>query len=512
MPRRFGRFAALVTTLLILPLLSTHAVVAKVDPGACSIETATSVVTGTVRNVKGDPVQNVLVEVRQPNKDGAVNADRRTRTNGAGIYILCVPHDTYDVRASDDLGGLYATANKQVSTFLDPSGSVDFALQYKLNLKTTPQSVSIPSPGNSVPTTWTVRSKAPCVSYPSNCTDIQLTLQHLGSGVLHMIYAGTELGGPGAGGWNVWTLQFTLANPLSEAAYEAEAKGFGLNNAGFVTQLSELAVEFYFVDNRKPVFGPSLETADPNTCNAGGLSPSTTTNPWALITVGVCDPKSNGGSSSLDPYTVQVEVWDPSNMPVTGGGVTLNQLTVQYLPAAAMSLGTYTFRYTMKDGAGNQRVSSFYTVIVTNSGGSVPTISGVQPANLGEGCPPSTGLCGIVVGSANTTPLSRPVVAFQARDADGQLDLSYGSLKVRIYGPDGKTLLYDYDASLPPCFTTASCPANSGFFNQGTGRFDASGFSLVAKPPGLYVATASITDRGGNATTRTWRWILVAAA
>ncbi|MGH2829902.1 MAG: hypothetical protein ACRDJM_05415 [Actinomycetota bacterium] len=490
---------------LVAALALPAAAGATVD-AACGTN-VTSAVVGTIRNVKGDALSQIHVQLRQANKSDPVIA--QTFTDAAGNYRLCVGHDTYDVRAFDDLGGVYATANRQATTFTEILTRTDFTLEYKLNLSITPQAVSIPNPGNSTLVSWIIRSKAPC-ALPNPCTDMQLTLEHVPGVTLHPAFLTTEAGGPSAGGWNVWRQQMSLANPLPERAYFATASGRALNNSGQTVRTTEFAHDPYLVDNRAPVFGP-LSTPGTD-CGgsqiAGPFSPSVTTNPSAQINVGVCDPYSNGGRSSLDPYSVDVDVFDVFMNPISGGGFALNQLSIMYLPGSPFAPGTYRFRYTIRDNAGNQSTSGLYTLQVTTSGGSVPAISGVQPGNLGEN-PPAMG---IVAGSNLTTPSSRPVVAFQARDADGQLDLSAGSLRVRIYGPDGHTLVYDYDPSSAPCDPNApSCPANSGFFNQGTGRFDASGFSLVGKPPGLYVATASITDHGGNATTRTWRWVLLAA-
>lgn len=497
----FRRFAAVVLGIALIPGVSS----AVIDT-ACGTN-ATSAVEGTIRNVKGDALPQVHVQLRQANKSDPVIA--QTFTGAAGTYRLCVGHDTYDVRAFDDLGGIYAMANRQVTTFTELTTRTDFTLEYKLNLTITPQASSIPDPGNSSLVSWTIRSKAPCV-LPNPCTDMQLQLEHLPAVTLHPAFIGPEAGGPTSGGWNVWRHQASLANPLPERAYFATVSGYALNNAGQTVRTTEIAHDPYFVDNRRPLFGPSsLPATDCGASHvAGPFSPSVTTNPSAQINIGVCDPYSNGGRSSLNPYSVNVEVFDGAMNPISGGGFALNQLSIMYLPGTPFAPGTYRFRYTVADNAGNVATSGFYTLQVTTSGGSVPTISGVQPANLGEN-PPGMG---IVAGSNLTTPSSRPVVAMQIRDADGQGDLSAGSLRVRIYGPDGHTLVYDYDPASAPCDpNSTSCPANSGFFNQGTGRFDASGFSLVGKPPGLYVATASIADHGGNATTRTWRWILVIA-
>lgn len=488
MPVRLGRLFAFACALGMLPGIAG----AKIDPG-CGGD-ATSVVAGRVTNVMGAAVPGVAIQLRQANK-GDASIHRQTTTAPDGTYRICTGHDTYDVRA-DDLGDVYAIANKQITTFTDLASDVNFALEYKLIFQISPQAVSIGTPGASKPVDWTIRSTAP------PATSMKLELDHLAATVTPAFV------GPDGTGFNLWRYSAALAHPLAEAAYFATASGTQTDAFGRINRVTELGHDPYFVDNQAPVFGP----AGPGSVNCGGsqvagpFSPAATTNPWALIVVGVCDQYSNGGRSSLDPYSVALEVFDPNGNPVTGGGLTLNQLSIQYLPSSPWALGTYRFRYRVKDNAGNQATSGLYDLAVSRTGGSVPVLSGFVPGNLGEGSN-----LGVVVGSGFTTPTSRAVVAFLATDPDGQGDLSPGSLRVRIYGPDARTLLYDYDATLPPiCSPTPAPPGNTGCFNQGTGRFEATGFSLFGRPPGLYVATASIEDHAGNATTRTWRWFQVA--
>lgn len=482
MNRRLRRFALFALAVAAIPSIA----VARVD-ASCGAN-ATSAVGGKVTNVAGAPVQGVLIQLRQPNKE---NLLAQTSTDAGGLYKICTTHDTYDVRADTGPGGLYATANRTVTTFTNPAAGSDFVLEYKLNQTITPQAVSIPVVGSNASVTWTVKSMAP----PG--TQMRLTLDHLGSPVVMS-------SAPPAGGWNIWTYSASLAHPLAEALRWSEVAGYDTSNR----RITELGLDPYLVDNQAPKFGPpSTGTVD---CGgqqgASGLQPFATTNPWALITVGVCDPVSNGGRSSLDPYSLTAEIRDPADTIVPTGSLILNQLTVQYLPSSAMAQGTWKFRFWIRDNAGNLAASPTYLLDVQPppGSGSVPTLSGFVPGNFDPTCLP----CGIVVGSGLTTPTSRAVVAFLAKDADGQADLSYGSLRVRIYGPDGNTLLYDYDPMTLPC-DRQPCDLHTGFFNQGTGRFEATGFSLFGKPPGLYVATASIADHSGNSVTRTWRWFQV---
>ena len=482
MKRSLRRFAVFAALLVALPVAAT----ARID-ASCGAN-ATSAVGGKVTNIAGQPVQGVLIQIRQPNKE---NLLAQATTDVSGLYKICTGHDTYDVRADTGAGGLYATANQTITTFTNPAKNTDFVLEYKLNQTITPQAVSIPTVGANTAVTWTVKSMTP----PG--TQMRLTLDHLGATVIMSPAAPS-------GGWNVWTYSATLAHPLPEGFRWAKVAGYDASNR----KITELGQDPYLVDNQAPRFGPP--TSGSVDCGgsqlAGPFTPFATTNPWALITVGVCDPESNFGRSSLDPYTVIAQILDPNGNPVNTGSLILNQLSIQYLPSGPLSLGTYEFRFWIRDHAGNLAASPAYSLLVQQAGGSVPTLSGFVPGNLGEG-----GNLGIVVGSGFTTPTSRAVVAFLAKDADGQGDLSFGSLRVRIYGPEGNTLLYDYDSSLPPvCSPASASPGNTGCFNQGTGRFEASGFSLFGRPPGLYSATASISDHSGNAVTRTWRWMQLA--
>jgi hypothetical protein len=469
--------------------------IATVDP-SCNASAASGV-SGTVTNVGGARLQGVVVELRQPNKgDASIVAQAQTLADGT--YRICAAPDTYDVRAHSSNGGLWAAQNKPANTLSD-FAAVDFVMEYKLNLTISPQAVRSPVTQN---VAWTIRSKAPCAP---GCTTMRMTLDHLG-GPIMVAPAGTEAGGPSAGGWNLWRIEQPIGNK-PESVYWATVEGLGLDQAGHPARITELARDPYVVDAQAPLFGP--QAAGSVDCvgghRAGPFSPSQTTNPRAIVTVGVCDPASGGGRSGLDPFTVEVDVCDgfgASCVPATG---ILSTWTIVYLPPNPMPVGTYKLRYRIRDYAGNATESGFYTLQVTSAGGSIPTISGVQPGSLGEGQN-----LGVVIGGGQTTPTSRAVVAFQARDPDGQFDLVPGSLRVRIYSPDQKVLLYDYDPRLscglsPP-------PSNCGTFDLSGGRFEATGFSLVGAPPGLYIATASIADHGGNATTRAWRWIQVLTA
>ncbi|MHB8510659.1 MAG: carboxypeptidase-like regulatory domain-containing protein [Actinomycetota bacterium] len=495
MTLRTRMFLALSIVALVSQSLASPIAQAAIDP-TCGVQAA-SAVTGTIRDSLGSPLAGITVELRQSNSATVVAS---TSSGSNGSYALCVNPDTYDVRATDNARSLFATADKSVTTFTEPQASIDFALQYKLNQTIDPQAISVPIASSSRNVSWIIRSKAPA------STLIQLTLDHLGSSAINVAYTGTEFGGPLNGGWNLWTYSAVITHSLSEGSYWATV--FGLDPSTH-DQITELGRDPYLVDNQPPRFGPqnppAVTQCDGNP-GASAFSPTQTTNPLALISLGVCDPYSNGGSSSLDPYSVSVQVWDPNNNPVTSGSVFLNQLTIQYMPSVGFQLGTYTFRFSIADNAGNQATSGLYYLTVANQGGAPPVISGPQPGNLGQGANE-----GIVVGSQFTTPSSLPVVAFLAKDADGQGDLAIGTLHVRIYGPDGATLLYDYDPRQPCDPPTVSCGPNSGLFDPSDGRFQAYGFSLEGKPPGLYVASASIEDHGGNTGSLTWRWVLGAA-
>jgi hypothetical protein len=487
--RRFLIHAATLASLMFaVPVAST----ATIDPNCNS--SAASAVSGVVRNVRGDRLQGVLVELRQPNKgDASIVAQAQTAADGT--YRMCAAPDTYDVRAHTGTAGTYAAQNKPASTLSDVD-ALDFVMEYKLNLTISPQAVRVPLVQN---VAWTIRSKAPCGVV---CTQIRMTLDHLGAS-FNASPAGAEAGGPSAGGWNLWRFEGQIGNK-PQALYWATVEGLGPNATGQTVRITELARDPYVVDTEAPLFGPQGGAfAD---CDgghrAGAFSPAQTTNPRAIITVGVCDPASAGGRSGLDPFTVEVDLCDAfgsSCSPATG---ILSTWTIVYLPSTPMPLGTYKLRYRIRDYAGNQTTSGFYTLQVTSAGGSIPQISGVQPGNLGEGQN-----LGVVIGGGQTTPTSRAVVAFLAKDPDGQFDLVPGSLRVRIYSADQSVLLYDYDPRLS-CGSTPA-PSNCGTFDLSNGRFEATGFSLIGVPPGLYIATASIADHGGNATTRAWRWLQV---
>jgi hypothetical protein len=140
----------------------------------------------------------------------------------------------------------------------------------------------------------------------------------------------------------------------------------------------------------------------------------------------------------------------------------------------------------------------------------VPSFTAVSPGNFGQGA-----TAGIVLGSQFTSPNSLPVLGFRVLDGDGALDIVPGALDVRLYYVENNaslpTLVYRYDITMDRDAYNTVTKNGGGDFDLSSGLFKATGYSLSAKPPGRYVATASVTDRGGNNASVTWHFILAAA-
>lgn len=484
---------------------------AKVDP-ACATNLFNSV-AGTVRNRKGVPLAGVKIQIYGTNSISPVVAE--TSTNALGRYSVCVNHGTYDVRAVDDPRQVYASSNKPSSTFTNLTDDIDFTLDYKLSMTVTPAAAH---PGVVGPqtVTWTIRSKAP------SSTQIQLRLDHLPGNIIIVTFTGTENGGPSfPGGWNVWTFADTLPVAQPERLYFAHVRGFD-----GATEVTESDTRAYVVDNQKPLLGPmglskppqpfvSCGVANGIGTNAGPFLPVETTNPQPVITLGACDPASNGGRSGLDPFSLTGQQCDANGLACVPISPVLGSSDIIFVPPTPFPVGTYTFKFSIKDAAGNLAQSQIlYKMEVKTTGGSSPLLSAPQPGNLGQG---ST--VGIVFGSSYTTPGSLPYVAIKATDPDGPMDLVPGSLRVRIYYGDERTLVYDYDPNVDPnsCGPPGDpvCHGGSYFQSGGGGSgFRATGFSLsllAGRQPGRYLASATIGDHGGNYVTLTWQWILVGA-
>ena len=117
-----------------------------------------------------------------------------------------------------------------------------------------------------------------------------------------------------------------------------------------------------------------------------------------------------------------------------------------------------------------------------------------------------------MIGSSLTTPTSYPTIGFKATDADGQMDLVPGSLRLRVYYGDERTLVYDYDPTKAPNQYDLVTKKGGASFDLSTGSFRATGYPLNGKQTGRYLATAYITDHGGNTASMTWHWLLAGAA
>jgi len=492
---------------LVVPSISG----AKIDAG-CSPQSATSAIAGYVKNAKGVALPGMRIELSLTNNPGSL--PETATSDATGFYRICAGngngqgHNTYDVRVRDiSTAPLYAAVNQPYSTYANATGNADFTpetgfpMQYLTNLTITPNAISTAAVGKTV--SWIARSKAPAA------TAMKLTLGHRNNLEVTMAADGTEGGGPSGGGWNRWRYTDSFVKNSLEQLWWASVRG--LDAAVQVTQIDR---QPYTIDNKAPILGPA--SADTSECGPGvtasaftPLSPPGTTNPMPIVTQGLCDRWSNGARSGVNAFSLTGTMC--RNLAMDAGCVevspVLNTYTIVWYPNAPMSLGDYYFRWSAADYAGNTLTSPTpHKLTITDKGGQLPRFSGVGPGNLGSG---STG--GLIVGSALTTPSSYPSVSFRVTDADGQRDLVPGTLRVRVWYGNEQTLVYDYDPFAAQTAYNAVTKKGGGLFNLETGGFNATGYPLQGKPPGRYIATASITDYGGNTATVTWHWILVAA-
>ena len=510
---------AITATAIVLIVVAPSLVSAKVDT-SCSGGSATSAITGTVKNAKGQPLQGMTVQLSLTNDPGTT--PENAQTNVTGFYRICAGgssgagHNTYDVHARDTTATpLYAAVNQPYTTYSNVAGDANFTpesglpMRYMTNLRISPAEISTDTTGRWV--TWIVRSKAPAIG-----TSMRLTLGHRNDTTVTMSFDGVEQGGPSAGGWNRWTHTEWFARDADEALFWASVRGF----EGSV-QTTQVDRQPYVIDNKPPILGPA--SAAVTGCGpgvtAGAFSPASppgTTNPMPIVLHGVCDHWSNGARSGLNPFSLTGLMCRDPNLTVSCQTINpvLNTYTIVWYPSAPLSLGDYYFQWSIADYAGNSTTNSTgYKLTVTDKGGQKPRFSGVTPGNLGSG----TSL-GIVFGSAATSPSSYPAVGFRVTDADGNRDLVPGTLTVRVYylGENEVAgvqagLVYSYDPFSAPNFYDPVGKRGGGTFNLDGGWFQASGYPLQGKPPGRYLATASVTDHGGNTATVTWHWLLAAA-
>lgn len=503
MRRKLGLLVLGIATLAQTPSM------AGIDT-TCPTAYQTSAIAGIVENAVGTPLAGIKVEILATNSE---RVNESATTNAQGRYRICagqssgIGHNTYDVRARDlTAQPLYGIASQVYTTYTSPTEPADFTpesghpLLYLTTLSTSPREISTATGAKTV--TWTVRSKAP------STTEMKLTLGHL-SQTFTLTAPTQEAGGPAAGGWNVWTKQATFNASSPEALYSASARGFQGS-----TQTTQLATENYMVDNRKPLFGPQGQSAAE--CGPGatapGFSPGApgTTNRQPITTYGVCDFYSGGAKSGVDPFSVRAEVCQDLAMTVGCSNIkpVLSVYSMLWWPETPLAYGSYYLRYTAADRAGNEATSTTQALHITQTGGQKPVFSAIAPSNLASGDPR-----GVVIGSALTQPNSQPQIGFRVSDADGQDDLSPGSLRVRIYYMSEDNLVYDYDPTAP--WSQKPDPLTKkagGTFDQQGGLFRATGLTTQITEgtlPGRYFATASITDRGGNTSSIAWHWLLV---
>lgn len=498
-------------TAVALIAIAPTLVHAKVDP-ACPGASSTSAITGVVQNAKGQPLQGMTVELALTNDQRTTG--ERAETDGNGFYRICAGengaagHNTYDVRVTDERSTpLYAAISQPYSTWANATGDADFTpssdlpMLYKTNLTITPAEITTRS--GAVTVEFIARSKAP------SGTTMRLTIGHTNDEVT-MTADGIESGGPASGGWNRWRTIRQIPAGAHEALYWASIRGF--DGAIEITQIDR---QPYVIDNKPPLLGPassSVGECGPGV-TVGGLSPVSppgTTNPMPVVLQGVCDGYSGGARSGLDPFSLTGLMCRDPDMSVGCEEINpvLNTFSIVWYPTAALAKGDYFFRWSIADRAGNRVTNETgRRLTITDRGGQMPLFSGVTPGNLGSG----TSL-GVVVGSGLTSPSSFASIGVRVTDADGQRDLVPGTLTVRVYYANEQNLVYEYDPFAGPNQYDPVTRKGGGTFNLESGGFQATGYPLQGKPPGRYIATASVTDHGGNTSTVSWHWLLGAAA
>jgi hypothetical protein len=492
---------------------------ARVDT-QCSSTTATTAIDGVVQDALGRPLQGIRVELYATNRN--IPLPDFANTAADGTYRICVGqqsgggYDTFDVHAREPASSaapLYGTQSQAYSTMTNFTSDANFTpatglpLLYMSNLTVTPNAIST-APGVRTPTgdvvvTFVARSKAPAT------TRFELTVGHLHDLKVTMTPDGAEGGGPDAGGWNRWTYASSIAHDSPENLYWAAARGFG--GATGTTEIAQFDREPYTIDNSPPQLGPS--DAAPEHCGPGivaqPFTPATTTNPMPTITHGVCDTYAGGSRSGIDPFSLRGKMCRDSAMTTGCADIQpyLNTYTITWFPSQPLALGDYFFAWHIADYAGNVTdTPGRYRMTVVDHGGQIPFFTAITPGNLGSGT-----TAGVVAGSSLTTPPSLPMVGFRVFDNDGQRDLVPGTLRVRVYYGDERTLVYDYDAFKQKNEYDPITHKGGAAFDLSTGSFRAEGYPLQGKPPGRYLANASITDHGGNNASYTWQWVLAAA-
>jgi hypothetical protein len=178
--------------------------------------------------------------------------------------------------------------------------------------------------------------------------------------------------------------------------------------------------------------------------------------------------------------------------------------TIQWVPPQPLSVGQHFMRFTIADRAGNTTTSPLskpYELDINTGPGTAPKILGTSP-NEEQ----------VVRGSCGTDPSScGPPVSFTFTDDDGQWDVTCGGLSLQIYYMQSQ-LVYDYDSSLgcAPIASNVVPPAGYGSLSGWT--FTANGFNTHLSLPGLYEATATVTDNEGHSASESWFWVWVVGA
>lgn len=502
------RILALVAAIALLPLTAKAAVDLR-----CSGTTFTSAVNGIVEDPLGVPLSGLTVELYTTNRE--LPFGQPTTTDDSGAYLLCAGddtgarHGTFDVHVVDRSNfPRYAGASQAYTTTTSPHVGADFTsesgspIRYMLGLEISPDAVNTRDATRTI--TYTIRSKAPA------STVMTLSLTHTNTTVT-VPFTGTEGGGPSLGGWNRWVQIETVVQGTRDRLHWASARGYQ-----GATRITEEDTEFYVFDSVAPLLGTALPTSQQ--CGAGvvanGMSPQSppgTTNKRPIVTLGVCDMYNDGAKSGIDPFTTGGEICLDASLTTGCQPITpiLDTLRLVWFPTSPLTVGqTYYLRFRISDRAGNVTTNpSGYPLAIVANGGQVPTFTALSPGDLGAG----QATAGVVVGSSLTTPTSYPTIGFRVLDADGQTDLLPGTLSVRVWYLDDRTLVYKYDPTVAPNAYDPVSKLGGATWDLSSGLFRATGYPLQGKPPGRYSATASVMDRGGNFNTISWQWVLIGA-
>ncbi|MFP5225902.1 MAG: hypothetical protein ACLGH3_10200 [Actinomycetota bacterium] len=502
---------------LILAALSFAVLVPQTANAAidlrCSGTTFTSAINGVVEDALGQRLPGLTVELYTTNRQLAFGAPVTTNANGE--YLICAGddtgarHGTFDVHVVDRTNfPVYSGSSQAYTTYLSPATGADFTaksgspIRYMLGLEITPDALNTQIADRTV--TYRIRSKAP------SATAMTLSMTHTNS-TITVPFTGTEAGGPSLGGWNIWEHTETVIKGTRDRLHWASARGWQ-----GTTRVTEEDTEFYVFDSVAPLLGTALPTTQQ--CGAGvvanGMSPQSppgTTNDQPIVTLGACDMFNDGAKSGLDPFNLGGEICLDADMTIGCQPIEpiLDTLRIIWFPKSPLTVGqTYYLRFMIADRAGNLATNpTGYPLAIVDRGGQVPVFTALAPGDLGAG----TATSGIVIGSSLTTPTSYPTISFRVLDADGQMDLLPGTLSVRVWYIDDRTLVYKYDPTVAPNAYDSVSKKGGATFDLSSGLFRATGYPLQGKPPGRYSATASVMDRGGNFNTISWQWILAGA-